>query len=437
MKIWRGLLGTALFVFSVVALMAVFTSYPVFSQTSMQLEREKANAELRALRQEELVTQEKLSQMEAEVASLKKDQASLSAALIQSAKTDKKLEQDIADIGERLISLLEQEDGIRVSLQARRGVLAEVLAALQRMGLNPPPAILVRPDDALASVRSAVLLGAVVPEMRQQTEELMDDLKEMERLTASITVEQQRLVAARKSLAEEHKRQELLLAEKKKLQEASMDEMLAMRKHSETLAAKATSLQELIAGLDKQMDGVRMAAEAAKRAETERLAAGQERAEQNITDTSHLIVEGSFEKLQGQLGLPAAGKIIRKFGANDGLGGTMMGEILQTPSSATITSPSDGVVLYAGAFRSYGQLLILDVGGGYHVVMAGMGRINVAQGQFMLAGEPVGTMGEKLLASVASVNVDDSAPLLYIEFRKDGKPVDPAPWWAERLPGRT
>lgn len=430
--VWRGFFGVA-----AMTLTVCFVSTPIFAQTPMQLERAKADAELRKLNEEVLVTQEKLNQMEAEVAALKKDQASLSAALIQSAKTDKKLEQDIADTGERLISLLEQEDGIRVSLQSRRGALAEVLAALQRMGLNPPPAILVRPDDALASVRSAVLLGAVVPEMRQQTEELMDDLKEMERLTASITAEQQRLVTARKEQAEEHKRQELLLEEKKKLQETSTDEMLAMRKHSESLAAKATSLQELIAGLDKQMDGVRSAAEAAKRAEADRLAAGQERAEQGVADTSHLIAEGSFEKLQGQLGLPAAGKIIRKFGANDGLGGTMMGEILQTPPSATITSPSDGVVLYAGVFRSYGQLLILDAGGGYHVVMAGMGRINVSQGQFMLAGEPVGTMGEKLLASVASVNVDDSAPLLYIEFRKDGKPVDPAPWWAERLSGRT
>lgn len=62
---------------------------------------------------------------------------------------------------------------------------------MQRMGLNPPPAILVRPDDALASVRSAVLLGAVVPEMRSQVEELTGDLKDMQRVTASIRQEQE------------------------------------------------------------------------------------------------------------------------------------------------------------------------------------------------------------------------------------------------------
>src|SRR5690606_510150 len=114
--VWRGFFGVV-----VMAMTVGFVPASVFAQTPMQLERAKADAELRKLNEEVLVTQEKLNQMEAEVAALKKDQASLSAALIQSAKTDKKLEQDIADTGERLISLLEQEDGIRVSLQSRRG----------------------------------------------------------------------------------------------------------------------------------------------------------------------------------------------------------------------------------------------------------------------------------------------------------------------------
>ncbi|MGO4839738.1 murein hydrolase activator EnvC, partial [Rhizobiaceae sp. 2RAB30] len=101
------------------------------------------------------------------------------------------------------------------------------------------------------------------------------------------------------------------------------------------------------------------------------------------------------------------------------------------------TAPADGSVLYAGPFRSYGQLLILNAGDGYHVVLAGMGRISVSLGQSVLAGEPVGTMGEARVASAAAFENGNTAPELYIEFRKDGKPVDPAPWWSERLSGRT
>ncbi|GLU28548.1 murein hydrolase activator EnvC [Brucella sp. NBRC 12950] len=408
-----------------------------FAQEGIQQQRDKAASEYEQLSTELSVSSDKLKQLEDEVANLKNDQATITAALIQSAKTDKKLQQDIADSADKLVSLREQEDGIRNSLRARRSVLAEVLAALQRMGLNPPPAILVRPDDALASVRSAVLLGAVVPEMREQVEELTGDLKDMQRVVASIAQEQDKLKETRTAQAEEQKRQSLLLEEKKKLQAQSEQEIAAQRKRSEELADRAGSLKELIDGLDEQMAGVRDAAEAARKAEADRLAKAQEKAGEATPDENRLHAQIDFASLQGKLGLPAAGKTLRHFNEKDGVGGNMMGQVVETLPAATITSPSDGVVLYAGTFRSYGQLLILDAGGGYHIVMAGMGRIDVAQGQFVLAGEPVGAMGEKLLASVAPIEVGNGAPLLYIEFRKDGKPVDPAPWWSERLSGRT
>ncbi|WP_183653849.1 murein hydrolase activator EnvC family protein [Brucella daejeonensis] len=408
-----------------------------FAQDALQQQRDQAASEYEKLSNELTVTGDKLKQLESEVEALKKDQATITAALIQSAKTDKKLQQDIAAIADKLTALHEQQEGIRASLRARRGVLAEVLAALQRMGLNPPPAILVRPDDALASVRSAVLLGAVVPEMREQVEELTGDLKDMQRVAASITEEQGKLRASRTAQAEEQKRQSLLLEEKKKLQSQSEQEMEAQRKRSQELAARAGSLKDLIDGLDEQMAGVRDAAEAARKAEADRLAAAREKAGESTPDDTHLRAQIDFASLKGRLAPPAAGKAVRRFGDRDGVGGSMMGQVVETLPSATITSPSDGVILYAGTFRSYGQLLILDAGNGYHVVMAGMGRIDVSQGQFVLAGEPVGAMGEKLLASVAPIEVGNGAPLLYIEFRKDGKPVDPAPWWTERLSGRT
>ena len=151
-----------------VAVSALAGMGAALAQDVLQQQRDQAASEFEKLNSELTVTGDKLKQLEGEVSALKKDQATITVALIQSAKTDKKLQQDISDIADKLISLREQEDGIRISLRARRGILAEVLAALQRMGLNPPPAILVRPDDALASVRSAVLLGAVVPEMREK-----------------------------------------------------------------------------------------------------------------------------------------------------------------------------------------------------------------------------------------------------------------------------
>ncbi|MGO4842664.1 hypothetical protein AB4144_61380, partial [Rhizobiaceae sp. 2RAB30] len=96
------------------------------------------------------LSQERLDKLSAEIADVRKDHASLTAALIQTAKTEKKLSQDVEDIADRLAGLREQQEEARQSLRARRDVLAEVLGALQRMGLNPPPALFVKPEDALS-----------------------------------------------------------------------------------------------------------------------------------------------------------------------------------------------------------------------------------------------------------------------------------------------
>ena len=136
--------------------------------------------------------------------------------------------------------------------------------------------------------------------------------------------------------------------------------------------------------------------------------------------------------------MPARGRILAGYGDEDSLGDVSQGVSIVTRTGAQVVSPSDGWVVYAGPFRSYRQLLIIDAGDGYHVVIAGMDRVNASLGQFVLAGEPVGSMSAEPVRVAASVlSGGKSQPVLYVEFRKDGKPVDPAPWWARRLSGRT
>lgn len=406
-------------------------------QSSIEAKRAETAKELQDLTSQISLSADKVASLDKEISGLKKDQTTITAALIQAAKTEKKLSEDITSFTDRLTGLREREDGVRLVLRQRRDALAEVLAALQRMGLSPPPALLVRPDDALASVRSAVLLGAVVPEMRQQTEVLIADLKELTRIKTSISEEQARLTAALSSQAEEKKRLDLLLAEKQKLQTTSEATLAAEKQRAENLAKRATSLQGLIASMEKDMAEVQKAATEASSEEQQRLEASRKRAEEFAANQNRLVAQENFASLRGRLAMPAAGKLVKHFGDNDGLGGALQGDTLETSPGATITAPADAVVLYAGAFRSYGQLLILDAGNGYHVVLAGMSRINVSQNQFVLAGEPVGVMNEQLIASSAPVPMGNGAPMLYIEFRKDTKPVNPAPWWADRLAGRT
>ncbi|WP_096451332.1 murein hydrolase activator EnvC family protein [Mesorhizobium sp. 113-1-2] len=439
-----GRLGRARCGIAAVAVLLSLHATRAENTLDMAPDPDQSRAEYEQVSKEITLSSERLAKLAADIAAVKKDHASITAALIQSAMTEQKLGQDIEDIGAKLEGLKGQQQKIRASLVARRDVLAEVLGALQRMGLNPPPAILVKPEDALSSVRSAILLGAVVPELRQQTDSLLADLKEQTRVTASIEAERARLTEAVGEQVAEKKRLGMLLEAKQKLEADTQAQMAAEQQRSEQLAAKASSLKDLIASLEAQADRARKAADAAKAAAAAQPGDDQTGGDKTASLAALPVPEGNrltaaapFSALQGQIALPVTGRIKRRFGADDGNGAVMLGDMLATQSGAIVTAPADGNVLYAGPFRSYGQLLILNAGDGYHVVLAGMSRISVVTGQSVLAGEPVGAMGEARVASTSVSKNGNATPELYVEFRKDGKPVDPAPWWADRFSGRT
>ena len=148
-----------------------------------------------------------------------------------------------------------------------------------------------------------------------------------------------------------------------------------------------------------------------------------------LKDAGRLTPAISFASAKKQLPLPVNGARIREYGAPDGVGGTEKGLSIAARPGGQVTAPCDGWVVYAGPFRNYGQLLIMNAGGGYHVVLAGMERISVELGQFVVTGEPVAVMGSRAQAA-AAVTAGSGQPVLYVEFRKDGTPVDPGPWWA-------
>lgn len=382
--------------------------------------REATLAEQARIAREMALSSERIDRMNVEIAALGKDLGAINAALIQAAKTEKKLTGEIDDIAGRLAEQEARRDEVKASLNARRGLLARVLAALQRMGVSPPPALLVRPEDALASVRSAILLGSVVPGLREETRVLLADLEEMQRLTAAIAAEHDRLAATVAAQVEEKKRLTLLLEIKKDLQARSQASVETESHQREVLAARASTLQDLISSLQAEISRRERAGAAASQPAPPSLLAAQ-----------------PFSAMKGRVVTPVAGRFTRLYGQSDGRGAHMLGDTVQTQSGAIVTSPCDGLVLYAGPFRSYGQLLILDAGDGYHVVLAGMGNIGVSSGQSVLAGEPVGAMGETRLASAVASIDGGNMPVLYVEFRKDGKPVDPSPWWATAPAGRT
>ncbi|MET3856673.1 murein hydrolase activator EnvC [Rhizobium sp. OAE497] len=405
--------------------------------------RDETRAELDALSKTINLSSDKVNELEKSIADLDKSSTTIRQALIDSATRRKTLEKQILDSEKKLADLGVKEDGIRRSLHDRRGLLAEVLAALQRMGRNPPPALLVTPDDALASVRSAILLGAVVPGMRKETDKLAADLTNLATLQAASTKERADLTATMTNGIEEERRMDLLLAENDKLSRSNAAELEAEKKHSEELAGKATTLEGLVASMESEISSVRDAAEAARREEENRkLLTDEQRAQakaladSGVPDKNRIAPAYPFGELKAKLELPVAGDILRQFGDADGTGHEAMGMTLATNPDSVVTAPADGLVVYAGAFRSYGQMIILDTGDGYHLVLSGMDTISTRQGKFVFAGEPLAAMGAKRVASATALALETNLPTLYIEFRKDGKPVDSRPWWTAKDTGK-
>jgi murein hydrolase activator len=388
---------------------------------------QKRSQELEAVRAAQRKAAEAEAKLKREIAEIGTDRRRLNEQLIGTAARVREVEKRIAAVEQRLQPLADKERAIRKSLEGQREVVGEVLAALQRIGRRPPPAILVRPEDALQSLRAAMLLSAVVPEMRSKVQALARQLAELVRVRGEIAAERKQLSRELALLSSGRARLDLLVEQRQKNQAAAEKALAAERQRASELAHQASDLKELIAKLEQSLDSATRDARAAEQAKIKdkrpQLAA--------LKDPGRLAPAVAFAATRGHLRLPVNGVKIRDFGADDGLGGSQKGLSIATRAGAQVTAPCDGWVVYAGPFRSYGQLLILDAGGGYHVLLAGMERISVDLGQFVLTGEPVAVMGSgSAVASALSTGSRQS--VLYVEFRKDGTPVDPSPWWATK-----
>lgn len=378
--------------------------------------------DLKAARDAHSKSIETESAIKREIEQIGADRRKLNQDLIDTAGRIRGVEAQVAATETRLKSLDGNELGIRKSLEGRRAVIGEVLAALQRIGHHPPPALIASPEDALQSVRTAMLLGAVLPEMRHEVEALANDLTNLLDVRKKIAGERDRLKTEVASLGDERTRMTALVGERQKQQAEREKALNAERARASQLAHQVDNLKDLIAKLEQGLDPATRAAREAGR--------GDKRSAMSaLRDPGRLAPAVSFASLRGQVPIPVNGVKLKEFGVPDGVGGVEKGVSIATRTGAQVTAPADGWVVYAGPFRSYGQLLILNAGNGYHILLAGMERISVDLGQFVLTGEPVAVMGNgSHIAAILATG--SSQPVLYIEFRKDGVPVDPGPWWA-------
>ncbi len=419
--------------------------------------------------------------------SLDAELVNLNERLLEAAARVQTHEGKLTGIEGRIGEFEVQEKILRGSLAEREGELSELLAALQRMGRNPPPVMITKREDALEMVRSAMLLATAFPSLKGQANEVAVKLESLVQVMDGLKAEKAKQEKENAALSEQRTALAGLMAEKKRSRNALQAEIAELSKGVAEMAKTASGLKELIAKTDSAVkpqtglaayDAEVKATESASAAEGPQTPAGEALAAApappaaapaadaaakptevalNVPPkapeapkapepmfelapaATASLVPGSagrikpaiaFASAKGRLPLPAQGRRALTYGDKTQSGNTSQGIVLETRANAQVTSPCDGWVVWSGEFRSYGQLLIINAGGGYHVLLAGLSQIDVQPGQFVLAAEPVGTMGGLPKSSPGSA--ETNGPVLYVEFRKDGDPVDPDPWWVQQ-----
>ncbi|MGE4062212.1 MAG: murein hydrolase activator EnvC [Rhodospirillaceae bacterium] len=413
-------------------------------------------AQLKALERDLQQSESESQRLAREAAKITADVERLRGEAIALAKEIQDQEYSLLVMENRIAEMEASAAEAGRTLERRDAQMREALLALQRLALRPGDALTLNPLSPDDAVRTAILLRAAMPNIKQSSNALAAELTTLYRVRAQVTEQREAAAASAAALVEKRKRMETTLTER-----AAQQQKIALRSDEATartqkLAQEAEDLRALFARLAEEK-ARRDAAErnlaleraAAERAEKQKAAAdakakapaektGQKPGETQVARVApvppksapdELAVTRSFAKARGTLPYPVAGTLSARFGEAadpaDSAGLRTKGITIKAPAGAQVIAPFDGVIAFAGPFRGYGQLLIIEHSEGYHTLLAGLGRIDGEVGSRVLAGEPVGVM--------ASVVTDETAASsLYVELRRDGQPINPLPWLADR-----
>jgi septal ring factor EnvC (AmiA/AmiB activator) len=406
---------------------------------------------LKAVQQEIEESRQKEAEYARQAEALGGEIAQLRADSIATARAAQEHERALSALDDQIARLGAEEGAKAAALKQRQAKLQHLLMALTQLARNPPEGLALAPGDPVDSLRSGILLGAALAPVEAEAKTLRAEIESLADLQRRMAEAEAAQRAERLDLDKEQARLMALIARKGVLQEEAQRGAVESSQRQFSLASEAADLQQLI----ERLDAARKTHDAEaqkKRDEQERRLAEERRQSEELMRRQHRSAEGGeggrkdsavaalppprpegrrdpskpaemrpFAKAKGAVLAPVSGPLIRHFGDPDELGLASKGLTFETRGGAQIVAPYDGRVLFAGAFKGYGQILIIEHGDGYHSLLAGLDRIEGTVGQWLQAGEPVGTMprgGDK--------------PRLYLELRHDGQPINPLPWLATR-----
>ncbi|WP_247878318.1 peptidoglycan DD-metalloendopeptidase family protein [Azospirillum sp. TSO22-1] len=401
-------------------MLLLFTT-PAFAQD------EAPNQTLRRVEQEIQADKARQRDLERQSEAIRKELADLRNRLVGLAEQARAQESELGELERTLAALEDEERAQAAKLDAERQNIARLLAALQRLSRVPPEVVMATPDGPVDTLRSALLLRDTVPALRERADALAAALQRLADVRERLEGQRVRTLSVRANLTSREGEIAALVARREALSRQTDEERRSIAQHMARLASQAGDLRQLMERVEQER---RATIETAARLEAgrlqeERRAAEQRSAEQKEADrkaakaarTEVVAVQRppDLPILNGGLRLPAGGTVIARYGEQDRFGGTSRGVTISARAGTPILAPYAGSVMFAGPFRGYGQILIVEHSNGYHSLIAGLGRIDTSVGKHVSTGEPVG-----LMPSPA-----DGTPDLYFELRRHGQPINP------------
>lgn len=324
----------------------------------------------------------------------------LSERLVRAAREIQLAEENVSRLEVRTADLTAEVDDKRARLMENNTNITELIAALERLSNRPAVLTLLKPDAAIKTARSSAIMAALVPEIDAQADTLRTDLAALASVQDELSRERFALKNSLERLTSNQRALSTLLADRKKEAQQATARARQLERELAQYAEEANSLQELVARLERE------AANARRRAQ----------AQPSIARSRAPARGDSLAQQKGKIPLPAVGPIVTRFGAKEN-NASSKGIKIRTRKNAQIIAPFDGSVVFAGPFRDYGLLLIIDHGGGYHSLLAGFDALQSGAGDWVLMGEPIGTMPDT-----------DVSGDLYLELRQNGRAINPLPW---------
>lgn len=337
----------------------------------------------------------------------------LKSELVKQSNRIEGLAYDENVISTRLDKLEYQRQAARLDLDAGEASNTELLAALQRLQIDPPPIWLLEGEELERTLHAAHLMQGLKKTLDQQAEALTQKLSQFNRIENDIVTEQTRLAENRSQITQEQAKLSQLVAQKNKSAKDIDAQRQAAIDRAQTLASQAADIEALIASLESAVANI------TPRLKPGRDAITQPNARSSAPNIPLILPDGvkPFSQAKGLLRLPAQGQLNRD--KDTSAVDDSQGLKLITQNGTQVISPYAGRVEFAGPFKNYNNVVILNMGEGYFILLTGLDEIFAQTGEVLQTGEPVGRM------SIES----PTRPELYIEFRRNGTSVNPTPWF--------